>query len=434
MKTLYIPLHLLNLQTGFLSSLEEFILAEGFFPKNPITLASVDDPLVLALDGLDELEMQGRGVQEIAQKFVEDAVRSLAVMNSHGCRIQAIVAGRELAVQSVESHFQRPGHIIQLLPYFIGGQQQREFADPKQLLKEDQRDVWWQKYGRLTGRDYMSMPDTFRAGELGEITAQPLLNYLVALSFQRGLEVSSETSINAIYDSLLGAVYERGWSRHSHPAVREVSKADFVRFLEEVALAVWHGQGRTTTLREIEDGCRQSGIASMLPGFEAGASGSISTLLLAFYFRQQGRRAEGDKTFEFTHKTFGEYLVALKIVGVIEALVQNDSSSDADPGDVLTDQETLAQWLTLCGPTPMDRYLGPFIRREFALRGRDEARKAQRALVKLYEVFAHSGWPMERFQHIRFPVQTRWARNAEEGLIVCLNACARVTEVAMNIK
>jgi hypothetical protein len=42
----------------------------------------------------------------------------------------------------------------------------------------------------------------------------------------------------------------------------------------------------------------------MLPVFEQSVSSGISTLLLAFYFRQKGAR-DGEKTFEFTHKSFG---------------------------------------------------------------------------------------------------------------------------------
>jgi len=48
--------------------------------------------------------------------------------------------------------------------------------------------------------------------DLDEITAQPLLNYLVALSFTRGkLDFSSDINLNSIYSDLVAAVHERGY-------------------------------------------------------------------------------------------------------------------------------------------------------------------------------------------------------------------------------
>jgi hypothetical protein len=432
-RTILIPLHLLNVQVDFQSALSEYLATEGIFPRNPLT-QNPTDPVVLILDGLDELEMQGRGAQEMAQQFVADVVRTLSILNNQECRLQAIISGRELAVQSIEGSFRLPRQVLHFLPYLVIQAARREYVDTDKLLEEDQRDTWWQRYGSLTGQDFPHTPKALEIGELGEVTAQPLLNYLVALAFKRGgLQLSSATSINAIYGDLVKAVYERGWSRHYHPAVRGISEESFVRFLEEVALSVWHGRGRTTTLREIEDHCKQGGLGAMIPNFEAGASSSISALLLAFYFRQKGRRQEGDKTFEFTHKSFGEYLTALRIVRAIGFFVRNAQQAERDFDHAWTDEEALARWLALCGPTTMDRYLLPFIRREYAVRGLDEAAKAQTVLTKLYQAFLGQGWPMERFPHLRFSVQVRWARNAEEALIACLNACARVTERQVKI-
>ena len=45
----------------------------------------------------------------------------------------------------------------------------------------------------------------------------------------------------------------------------------FSRVLEEIGLAAWHGDGRTTTVREIEEHCKASGLASMFDAFEEGA-------------------------------------------------------------------------------------------------------------------------------------------------------------------
>ena len=41
-------------------------------------------------------------------------------------------------------------------------------------------------------------------------------------------------------------------------------------------------------------------------------AGGILRLLLGFFFRPLGRD-EGERTYEFTHKTFAEYLVAARL-------------------------------------------------------------------------------------------------------------------------
>ncbi len=317
--TVLVPLYKLDTKIDFRTAVGSFVADEGFLLENPIDTAVEGERFLLILDGLDELEMQGKSGQDVAQAFIREVIRTVDRVNSQGCKMQVLISGRELAVQTIETEFRKPGQVLHVLPYHVTVGRYREndnltFHDPKKLLEEDQRDAWWQKFGYLTGIGYQGIPDLLKEGEIGEVTAQPLLNYLVALAYRRGgLELSPETNLNSIFGDLVHAVYERGWAPREHPAVRDISEDTFFRLLEEVALAVWHGDGRTTTLREIEEHCKESNILNLIPALEQGASSGISALLLAFYFRQEGRRGDGDKTFEFTHKSFGEYLTGLRI-------------------------------------------------------------------------------------------------------------------------
>jgi hypothetical protein len=80
-----------------------------------------------------------------------------------------------------------------------------EYDDPNGLLNDDLRQRWWTKYGELTGRGYTGLPKELDREDLAEITAQPFLNYLVALSFTRDrLDFSKEINLNRIYDDFLG--------------------------------------------------------------------------------------------------------------------------------------------------------------------------------------------------------------------------------------
>lgn len=146
------------------------------------------------------------------------------------------------------------------------------------------------------------------------INTQPLLNYLLALSFTRKkIDFTKGINLNLIYEDLVAAVHQRGYETHPHPTIRHMSLNDFGRVLEEIGLASWHGDGRTTTVSEIKEHCIASGLESMLDKFQEGVEEGVTRLLAAF-FRKFGQRSSGDSTFVFTHKSFGEYLTSRRIV------------------------------------------------------------------------------------------------------------------------
>jgi hypothetical protein len=429
---LFVPLHQLDLKLDFISAIAQFVDSDGFLAENPLRPEGAFPDVVLILDGLDELEMQGRSTQEVAHAFVRDVIRTIDRLNARELRVRAIISGRELAVQIVQSEFRQPGQVLHILPYYVPSQEREGLKDPNGLLRTDQRDLWWHNYGALTGRKISSIPKVLKQGEIGEVTAQPLLNYLVALSYDRGsVDFSASVNINVVYGDLVKAIYDRAWARHDHPAVRGLTETSFIRLLEEVALAVWHGQGRTTTLREIEEHCKHSRIASMLPVFEQSVSSGISTLLLAFYFRQKGAR-DGEKAFEFTHKTFGEYLTALRICHSIAQLIGQRRLAQTDPDNAWDEDEALYRWFTLCGPTGIDTYLFDFLRREMELR-KGELGPYQEGLTQLYEVFLRRGWPTHRCPHLSYKQQQQHSKNAEEALFCSLNAIARTAKVCTKI-
>lgn len=425
---LYVPLHQIDVKSDLKVAIGNFSKSVGLL-ENPIDYSSPDRPLILILDGLDELEMQGRAAQEASQQFTNDLVRFVELSNVMGCRLLVIVGGREMSVQAAEGAVKAPGSVIHLLPYYVPPNDRKSYEDPKSLLDIDQRDEWWNRYGKIKGKSYGTIPAKLKDGDIGDVTAQPLLNYLVALAHEKGdLKFDAEISVNSVYGDLLEAVHDRGWARNGHPAVRGIDRATFLRLLEEVAMAVWHGDGRSTTLREVENQCEKSGVKNLLSGFEKGAEAGVSGLLMAFYFRQKGRREGGDKTFEFTHKSFGEYLTSLRIKRAVLQILNKFGQDYIDPDDGWSLTVALEKWFLLFGPSAIDGYLFEFIRREMALIGRDKAADAQKALCKLYSGFLRTSWPAERVTGLTFKEANVWARNAEEALIACINACARVTK------
>ncbi|EPF17487.1 pentapeptide repeat-containing protein [Microcystis aeruginosa] len=433
-QVLYIPLHRLSFSTDLVTAVKTFVQHDGFLPENPLEPSDQDLKLLIIFDGLDELSMQGKIAQEVAQNFVNEVREKVHHFNQNKTRLQVLISGRDVVVQSNKNNFKKPQQIITILPYWVD--KSDDFSDDHNLLKVDQRDQWWQQYGQAKGKKYAQLPPELSGENLQEITAQPLLNYLIALTFERGeVQFSQETNLNNIYDNLLKAVYERGYEKNSpgHRAIEGITEKDFVLILMEIALSCWHGNGRTTTVREIEEHCENNGLKNLLKNFQdsfqSDSQGSITRLLTAFYFRESGDLRDSEKTFEFTHKSFGEYLTARRIVDRVKQIhkklqdSENDYDNDYDP------RQALITWATLCGPTAIDEYLFSFIVNQIQLQSPDEVKQWQKTLGHLIEYLLLKGMPMEGLKNRpNFQEEMRQARNAEEALLALFNACGRVTE------
>ena len=445
LKVLYVPLHLIDASNDLVEEIGRFVRDEGVLLQNPLDPDSSEPNLLIIFDGLDELASQGKAAAETARAFVREVDRTVERRNNRSVKLRVLISGRELVVQENESEFRRPRQILTLLPYFVPRPPEHEqhfvrdgeeYYDPEKLLEKDLRQLWWKNYSALTDKGYEGLPTDLDREDLEEITAQPLLNYLVALSFTREkLDFTKDVNLNSIYADLVAAVHERGYEKHRvYPSIRHMTLAEFSRVLEEVGLASWHGDGRTTTVQEIEKHCRASGVGSMLDTFEEGAKEGVTRLLAAFFFRQYGQRTSGDRTFVFTHKSFGEYLTARRVVRAVERINRelNDRADDPDRG--WDERDALKHWAQICGPSAVTPYLHVFLLNEIKLRSAEELAQWQERLAKLFNYMLQHGMPMEQLQIGSFKKSLFQSRNAEEALLVVLNACARITEQVIPIE
>jgi hypothetical protein len=75
----------------------------------------------------------------------------------------------------------------------------------------------------------------------------------------------------------------------------------------------------------------------------------------------------------------------------------------------------------------MSRYLHTYFLNEIRLHSVDELRRWQARLTALFGYMLRHGMPMEQVQLATFKEALFQSRNAEEALLVALNACARQT-------
>jgi hypothetical protein len=245
-RVLYIPLHRLDIRgdvPDVQAMLWEYLSDLNVLPHDPLDAKQGETSLLLLFDGLDELAMQGRAGQEVTRNFVDAITQKVERLDEREDRlVQVVLGGRDIVVEAARLAEHK---VLHVLPYHGTHQ---PLADPSDLLGNERYscDCWWQQFGAVKGDNYHRVPDSLNNEELADITALPLLNYLLALSYRRGkLDFSSAPNLNLIYQDLLDSVYERPWGPAMHPTRGMLSRDEFQQLLDELGLAAWHGAGRT---------------------------------------------------------------------------------------------------------------------------------------------------------------------------------------------
>ena len=431
-KVLFVPLHRFNLEGVLKDSLRTFLSYDRYILYDPIE--DIPEKIVLIFDGLDELAMQGKVLADAAQSFLREVERSVSNYNVRGTKLQVIISGRDVIIQQNESDFRQEGQVLKLLPFYVNEYDKKPLEDPQHLLRIDQRHLWWQRYGLVKGEVYKTMPEDLINEELDEITAQPLLNFLVAMSYERGeIKFDSNTNLNEIYADLLQAVYNRHYavddrneSKRKHRTVSNLEEEDFREIFQEIAIAAFHGAGRTTSIKNIKQHFKLCGLSGLLDDFVKDAEKGMVSLLTAFYFRQAGKSTEGSATFEFTHKSFGEYLAAANMVRHLNEMVEEMEERKISRRKGKDSKDCLIQWVRLFGPKVVYSDLVKFIQNELRIEHQKDPNQIERlrdGLLQLFEVFFDTGMPLEELRPRleTYKEENEWAINAEKALLVMLS-------------
>jgi uncharacterized protein YjbI with pentapeptide repeats len=406
------------------SAIGNYLTNTGAFARNPLdrqNFATLDQRLILIFDGLDELTKPGDLAETEVRRFLAELRMTLAQWNQDGCRIVAIVTGRTPIVQATSDVVRvAPRQELDVLRFLT--QTSDKYDDPEHLLDADQRKSWWVNYSTCKMGSPTEIPRTLLHPDLEELSAEPLLIYLLVLSgFHLEAVEGGTLNRNVIYSRLFSGVQERKYE--SAPVgARQILKDQFEEVMEAVATAAWYGDGRTATIDDVRARCPER-LAKIIDEFLL-KSGGFHRLIAAFYFQSTERGVLSGQAFEFTHKSFGEYLTARRLIREIKDI----NGALALERDFYTIRNAVEDWFTLCSEQPMDSELFRFLRDELAMPDwQQQLPDWQDTLVRMMSFLLREGVPVRALEHISFRRAELQMRNAEEALLAALSTCSKLT-------
>jgi len=460
---LVIPLHKIrHLGEDVGKCLGDFALQEDQLGHDPLApdargAYGSDNPLLLIFDGLDELSTGGGAVENQTRRFVANACDLIRTLNAgQRLRAQAIFAGRPLAAQEVHG-FGEPGQRLHVLRYRYDPSREgggdvpaiedgtsairsserghRPASGPlivpqdeKEPLRADQAELWWRSYHVAKRISVDGLPDRFknRGKAFDDLLAQPLLNFLVAIV----PEAETATSINGIYDRLFRELYDRdtGTGRHVHDAphsdiLRGVRYERFRETLEHIAMAAWHGGDRTVTHTEIDTFFDTVGRSDLRAAI-AKVGAQLKTILNSFFVEARDR--DRPDAYDFTHKSFREYLTASFVRRFMDEIAKNLNKR---LGRETYDAERAAKdWLAATGAASWDMDLQSFFVAEIRAWQQTDEKGLLAAKNALRLVFDHvltEGFPVLE-KPLRSHLAMEYWVNAEMAFVAVLGACHKV--------
>lgn len=399
---------------------ELFVEKQEAFKDSPIEKDFLDNnrPHLLIFDGLDELARpESAGAKKLADDFLSDLDDLLSSLNSPTeIRARALVTGREPIMEAAldsrlgrrlkeRDSFQIVG-LEEIDPSKVKGAEDFDF--------KDQRPAWWQKYATAKNIS-LAVPPVLKNDKLGSLTFEPLLCYLLALSGKA--EESHKRDIvnrNEIYAKLIGEVGERVWGDEPLGAQEVLDQqSDFRIILENIAIAAWRGgENRTATVVEFEKVIKYTDAEDVWAKFQDSFAtkdhrDSFATLALTFFFR----RGEGDGDgFEFTHKSFGEYLTASRL---FQFIVQHQPAFKSARS---MEEDVMRHWLRLTGEAPFTKEIFDFLEGEFEQLSQKDCYDLRSSLDHAMRLTLRDGMPVRLADGETWRLAEFRQRNSESAL------------------
>jgi len=429
--TLFIPLVHINLEADLRDDINRYFITKtnGSFTQAPLSRAAVEDgpSLLLIFDGLDELVRPGDAANEVVGLFSTRLANIITSLRGEcGKPVKVLVSGRMPSFQSARRLLSPPKYGCLEVCGFTSLEIAGAATADEILWNKDQRIDWWQQYAALVGVA-PELPEAFKSYDLKGITHEPLLCYLLVLSgfISSNWEQAAENR-NRIYKTLVDSIWERGWgdrgaSLQRKGPSRTLPKADFNLLMQTIALAAWQG-GDTRIASEsgFFDAIKTTHAEDAWQTFKGDNGSDVTNLAMNFYLKAAEGRQRG---FEFTHKSFGDYLAARAILDIAEDL------------PVLIRRKidhAMTDWVECTGSGVLTNEILTFLQDEVRLRISNNANDAahltqfialKAAFERLVSNILLEGLPQAKGAVTWRVAETR-QRNGEIAAWAVLNACS----------
>jgi uncharacterized protein YjbI with pentapeptide repeats len=313
---IWIPLYKLTYNNDIRHSIIDYLNKETVLKDyNPFLS---NEKIVILLDGLDEISLSGMIALKKAQYIIDDVIKSFLGKSN----IKIFISGRKFVIKDISRNMPT----LNLLPLYIS-EETAEMYYQNSVDIEDKRDEWWGNYYKARKTKNEKMPNIFSAPEYDEATSSPLISYLLAFTYENNLlDFSKEFSINDLFSILIKKTYDMSWKDIINIKLSPLHVIDFDEFyyfLEYIGLLTWQSTKRIITYKELIDNCRNDeelysivnkvGKSLVFSYQDEKIKEGIYTLMLSFYFSKSSG-LENETSFEFSHKSFGDYLATSSII------------------------------------------------------------------------------------------------------------------------
>ncbi len=336
--------------------------------------ASASQTGYLILDGVDEIGLASQASLGPLTQILSELVAEQAACAAHGKALKIIILGRDAHIQAVIKHTPLNDYKHFKIMALDGSYPDLE-RHSDGLKGEDFRELWWAKYLAATGNmTDPSLPDflTTEYDDFFEFGTDPLLATLICkaalqgetqeaapqLPHERVNALTYMSNKNAIYKT----IFDQLLSSNRHP----IRSDHILNALQHIAIQMWqNGEHKTVALDKVYRNIQDENIKAVFRALnlsEAASDASPDLLATAFYYRVNfDETTPSQNNFEFTHKTFAEYLISNCLFDAFTQLITT-------LGDHVAFETALQQWIHISHSGRHDPSLGDFCQKEAALR------------------------------------------------------------------
>lgn len=422
-RVLLVPLQYIDVTKDLPEEINNFFINRvgSPFRQRPISRDTIEQghPLILIFDGLDELARPGEAANEVTRQFVTKLTQLVATLKGDGRgNVKAVVTGRMPSFQAAKSYasnserrnYEVIGYTaINFLPHDMS-------PEEIEICRRDQRPLWWQRYAQGTGLSG-HLPKAMKDRALSDITREPLLCYLLALS---GYAVDNweeaARNRNLIYEKLLIEVWQRGWGEGGRQGQsKSLGRENFNVLMQTFALAAWRGgDTRVATEKNFVESLKIMNAEEAWQQFVSDSGADITNLAMNFYLKGNDLERRG---FEFTHKSFGDYLAARALLSIAQGVVHLGTRRvDA----------ACTEWMHATASGMITWEIATSLRDELRLLqqrdGYDAVRSIRDYFTNLAALSMNEGLPAHAIQASSWRIREAFHNNAELAIWTVLNA------------